>query len=488
MSNALLNDVIDRQWKVEPPAMTSALPSNKLGTLMGRATLRQCAALLLSCTLHCYAGENMKTPMQDGKSDPAVAIERARQGDPDELLRITQMAATHPQLLPERKPLAQYHQYLQDTNVFVQYFAVQVLAGLKDKSSAEPLRQFIADTERRRKDLDSPGKKNLDALGQKEAVALILASKTAFTALGEIDQGSPMSVKVLASQLNHDIPMEWGGGVAHGALAKMGHAGLRALLDEAAQPLDDNQKAFLKPAIASINDPDLAVDLYACCMDPKYHEVARKSALWALGVMAKQSADIEQMVINIAEDETSDLRSMAIVRLGYIGSSRSRNTLLELEKTLPQEAKAVQAALLACDATNRLPGMIETFLSPKTPLDEKRRVWGLLEGRSNELLPYARQLLGVNDDGGVPINDLRVRVWIRLFELTKKRSSVELDYSDDERFMVVAGRIIICLTSELDRRYAGTGKYTYAQLQQMALEETRRIVTKWGREEKEAKK
>jgi HEAT repeat protein len=481
MNNALLNNVIDRQRKV----ITPVLPPNKFGILTGRGARRQCAALLLSCT--CYAEENMKTPMRGGTLDPAVAIECARQGDPDELLRITQMVATHPQLLPARKPLAQYHQYLQESNVFVQYFAVQVLAELKDKSSAEPLRQFITDTERRRKDLAFLGEKNLDVLGQKEAVALTFASQTALKALGEIDESSPMSVKVLASQLKHDIPMEWGGGVAHSALVKKGRAGLRALLDEAAQPLDDNQKAFLKPAIESINNRDLAVDLYVCCKDPKYHEVARKSALWALGVMAKQYADIEQMVINIVEDETSDLRSMAIERLGYIGSSRSRNTLLELEKALPPETKAVQAALLACDATNRLPEMIETFLSPKTPLDERRRVWGLLEGRSSELLPYTTQLLGVNDDGGVPINDLRVRVWIRLFELTKKLSPVELDYSDDERFMVVAGRIIIYLTSELDRRYAGTGKYTYAQLRQMALEETRRIVTKWDRQGKETK-
>lgn len=318
-----------------------------------------------------------------------------------------------------------------------------------------------------------------------------LASATALAALGEIDEGSPVAIKFLASQLKHDSPMEWGGGVAHSALAKKGRAGLRALLDEAAQPLDDNQKAFLRSAINHVNDPALAVDLYACCKDPKYHKVAREAALWALGVTAKQSSDIEQMVINIAEDEKSDLRSMAIERLGDIGSSRARNTLLKFEKTLPQEANAVQAALLTCETTNRLPGVIEVILSPKTSRHEKRRLWGLLEGKTNPaLLPYEKQLkdgMGVCDENGVPINDLRVRVWERLFSLTKAHYAVELDFTDEQSFRRVAGGIIDCLRSELNQRYAGKGKYSYAQLEEMALEEAKTFIRKWDGQKKEVK-
>lgn len=484
MNNELLNNVIDRQRKVGSPAMSSVLSVNKPGTHTGRGALRQCVVLLLSCALHCYAGEELKTQMQDSKPDPAVAIERARQGDPDELLRITQMVATHPHLLPARTPLAQYHQYLQDTNVFVQYFAVQVLAGLNDKSSVEPLRKFIEDTERRRKDLESPGKKNLDALGQKDAVALTFASETALMVLGEIDEDSPMSVKVLASQLTHDIPLEWGGGVAHSALAKKGRAGLRVLLDEAAQPMENDQERFLEDAINKIRDPTLAVDLYACCKDQKYNKKARQAALWALRDMAKESSDIEQMVISIAEDEKSDLRSMAIGHLGYIGSACARNKLLEFEKTLPGEAQAVQAALLKCDSTNRLPGVVEALLAAKTPLNEKMRLWTLVEWKGKELLPYADQLLSVRDENGVPLNDLRVRIWKRLYEVTKKRFQLELDADNELRFQRIVQQINRDIERELQLQYDGQGKYSNAQVKKMASEEAEAKITRWNRQAK----
>jgi hypothetical protein len=433
--------------------------------------------------LFSHAEDETVLRMQNGKLDTAAAMERARHGEPDELLHITRMVEKQPNLLPSRKSLNQYHQYLLDENIFIQCFAVQVLSGLKDKSSAEPLRQFILDTERRRG--------YADALGEKERAAMESASAAALAALGEIDEGSSVTIELLASLLRHDRPMEWGGGVAHSALAKKGRAGLRALLDEAAQPLDRNQKEFLRPAVASIKDPELAVDLYACCKDPKYHEVARKAALWSLGEMAKQSPDIEQMVINIAEDEQSDLRSMAIGRLGYVGSTRARNTLLKLGKTLPQEAHAVRAALLACNTTDQLPAVVEAFLSSKTLPDERSRLWGLLEGRTNaELLPYERQLgdcLRVCDVNGVPVNHLRVAVWARLFSLTKNHYPVELDFSDEQCFQRVATRIISCLRSELDQRYSGTGKYSYVQLKAMALEEAKTFITKWGGERKEVK-
>jgi HEAT repeat protein len=452
-----------------------------------KITILAVMAMLLSCTLLSSAGDDQAIPTQNGRLDPAAAIERARQGEPDELFRMTQMMAQQPQLLPSRKSLPQYHKYLQDENVFVQYLAVQVVAGLKDKSSAEPLRQFIMDTERGRKDLDALGEKNLDALGQKREFALAFASRTALAALGEIDEGSPINVKVLASQLMHDRPMEWGGGVAHSALAKKGRAGLRALLDEAAQPLDDKQVRFLGSAMNEISDPALAVDLYACCKDQKYHTVARSSALWVLGKMAKQSPDVEQMVISIAEDDKSDLRSMAIGRLGYIGSSLSRKKLLEFEKALPQEANAVQAALLMCDTTNRLPGVIEAFLSPKTPLAEKKRLWCLLAGRAAELLPYAEQLLVVSDENGVPINDLRVSVWEMLFSLTKKRYPIELDASNEQVFQRVVQDITYSFEHELDHQDAGKWKYTDLQRKQMASEEAKKLIKKWdGQEKKES--
>ena len=77
--------------------------------------------------------------------------------------------------------------------MFVQYFAVQVVAGLKDKSSAEPLRQFAMDAERRRKRSEALDRRDLDAARQKEAFALMSASQIALMAIP-----NPIQVKIHA--------------------------------------------------------------------------------------------------------------------------------------------------------------------------------------------------------------------------------------------------------------------------------------------------
>jgi hypothetical protein len=61
---------------------------------------------------------------------------------------------------------------------------------------------------------------------------------------------------------------------------------------------------------------------------------------------------------------------------------------------------------MECDITNRLPRVVEAFLTPNTPCEEKKRLWSLMEWKGNALLPYADRLLGVTDENGTPINDL----------------------------------------------------------------------------------
>jgi hypothetical protein len=449
--------------------------------------IRRCLfAFLFAVILPSYANDQSEPSNQYDSVEPAVAIERARQGDPDDLLRLTRMVAKQPHLYPVNQ-LEPYHQYLQDTNVFLQCFAVQVLAGKKDKSSAEPLRQFILNAERRWAEMEAVGDE-LDELGQKGAIALTMASETALHVLGGIDEGSSLSLKFLAFRLKHDIPMEWGGGVAHNALARKGRAGLRVLMQEAARPMSEEQERYLEDAISTISDPSLAVDLFVFCKDTKYSANARHSALMVLRDMAKESLEIEQMVICIAEDENSDLRSGAIIFLGDIGTDRSRNKLLELEKTLPQEAQAVQEGLLVCDATNRLPAVVDAFLSPDTPVKEKERLWNLMERSGGAaIIPYAERLLAVSNANGVPLNDLRIRIWKRLRKEAKLCYPLELDPSNKKAFDRTVGEILWSFEDELYRKDAGKWKYTDEQRRLMAVDKVKNIIKEWNGREAEGK-
>jgi HEAT repeat protein len=352
-----------------------------------------------------------------------------------------------------------------------------VVAGLKDKSSAEPLRQFIMDVERRKTDIER--------LPRMEGAALGMASMTALAAYGELDGDSSVSVKFLSSMLNHDQPMEWSGGVAHSALANKGRPGLQALLEEARQPLkdDDRQISFLGSAIGEIKDPQFAVDLYVASKDPKCHKMVRNRAVFSLGAMAKQSSKAEQLLINLAEDEKFDQRSLAVQEVGKLNTPRALGVLLKLEKSSFNDTNTLQKALLDCDATNCMPIVFESILSPKTPRAEKGRLWGMLESYyGNELQPYQTQLrecLKVSDTNGVPINDLRVQAWRKLFRLTKNYNPVELDYNNEEHFRVVASDIIDEVYRRVYSKYRDAGKHSDAQMQQMALDEVKTFVTKW---------
>jgi len=453
------------------------------GTQRMKRINRWFSAVLCAGVLSCQANAQVAASSQVYSYDPDAAIERARQGDPDDLLRMTRMVAKQPSLVAVKK-LAPYHAFLKDTNVFVQCYAVQVLVAKKDKSSAEPLRQFILHAERRRAEMEAAGGE-LDELARKGAIALSMASTAAQLVLGEIDEGSPLSVKLLASQLKRDISMEWGGGVAHSALARKGRAGLRALMDEAAGPLSDDQERYLEAAIAEIEDPALAVDLFVFCKDQKYNEKARHSALMRLRDMAKESTDIEQMVIRIAEDEKSDLRSWAIIFLSQIGSDRARSKLLDFEKTQPtmlaEEADALQRGLMALDASNRLPAIVEASLSPKTPVKEKERLFELIFSSGSAFFPYADRLLVVSDYNGVPINNLRYRVWKYMPD---KR--LELD-SNKQDFDRIVGEIAYDFERELYSQDAGKWKYTDEQRRQMALDRANSIIKVWDGQKAEEK-
>ena len=436
-------------------------------------------AMFCLCCLPCFSQPKVTLPKGFDDLGVPAAIERARKGDSDELLRITLLLGKQPRLLPPQKALGQYHEYLRDENVFVQCFAVQVIAGLKHKSSFEPLRQCIMDLERRQA--------KADALSDKERMALGLASTQALAAIGEIDADNSLAVKFLAGQLDHDIPMEWGGGFAHYALAKKGRLGLRVLMEEAATIAHkgdyDKQACFLADAIHQIRDPELAVDLYALCRNPKYHKAARWAALWRLGYMGISSPEIEQMVIDVAKDEKSDIRSVCFAVLGHSGTPRMQTVLYELEKTLPANTEGLQQGLLELGDENRLKNIIQRIIAAETRDEEKRRFWGLLTALPKEKLrPQAERLcdlLRVYNDQGRPFNDLRTEVWCKLFELTKVRYPIVLDFDSEARLAVVSSFMVSSVRFELTQEYDGKGTYTYSQIDQMARDEVRKLVTKW---------
>ena len=155
---------------------------------------------------------------------------------------------------------------------------------------------------------------------------------------------------------------------------------------------------------------------------------------------------------------------------------------------LADEAEAVQEGLLACDATNRLPAVVEAFLSPDTPVKEKERLWHLMDRSGGpEILLYAERLLTVSEANGAPLNDLRYRIWSRLHYVTKRYYPLELDASIKEHFDQKVRAVAYGFQRELDDMDAGKWKYTDEQRRQMALDRANSIIKVWDGQKTEEK-
>jgi hypothetical protein len=428
--------------------------------------------------------------------DPAVsnAIERARQGAPDELMYIARSVSKQPKLPPAAKPLTEYHKQLKDENVFIQCFAVQMIAKYRNRSSIEVLQQFILDLQDKRSGSNRVSQTGMMAVG--------FAEMTALVALADIGDDKPLTVRFLANRLEDDQQMEWGGGLAHDALAEKGRPGLLALLAKAAEPTEyTNKEEFLAHAILKIKDPVLAPDLYACCRDPKYLFKVRHAALWAISEMAMTRTNLIQMVIALAEDKKSDLRDTAVFRLGVINSPHAREVLLKLEAELKAAgesetatledgsiddqkqllAKALQSALLRCD-TNRIPAILNSILASQTQPTQKMELWAAIEavGDCAPLMPLQEQLrkcLHVSDGDGRPVNELRVKVWMKLLSMTREQNAVELDYEGVDQLRGIAGPIINSMNNRVLSRLGGD--WTKERADRMAFDEALKLIRKW---------
>lgn len=423
--------------------------------------------------------------------DPAVtnAIEKARHGKPDDLLYITREISKQPKLLPAAKPLAEYHNQLKDENVFIQCFAVQMIAKYRNRSSIEVLQQFI---------LDFQGRGAASSkVTQTELAALGFAEMTALSALADIGDDKPLAVKFLADRLTHDQQMEWGGGLAHDALATKGRPGLLALLAKAAEPKQYAHKdEFIPHAILKIKDPVLVPDLYACCCDPKYSFQVRHAALWAISEMAVTRTNLTQMVIALAEDRKSDLRDAAVHRLGSINNPQAREVLLKLETGLKATGAAetntvkesivggqeqlvdpaLQSALLRSD-TNRVTAILNQILSSKTQPKKKMELWDMIEPfivQQEQL----RKCLHVSDGDGRPINALRVKAWMKLGAVTRNLdTTVELEYDNIDQLRGIAAPMFDVMQYRVRSRLGG--EWTKEKADQMILEDALKYIRKW---------
>jgi len=102
----------------------------------------------------------------------------------------------------------------------------------------------------------------------------------------------------LSNLLDDDMPMEFGGGAAHGALATQGRAGLKILIERASSENNKNFK-FAGSAICGIRDPYLLPDLDALARRTDMPERTRFNAIGAIGFMADKNYATERIFMVI---------------------------------------------------------------------------------------------------------------------------------------------------------------------------------------------
>jgi HEAT repeat protein len=413
------------------------------------------------------------------KWDIPAAIEQARKGEPKEILITTRAIEEGTCPLPPKHEMKNYREMLKDESVFVQHLAVQVLASAKDKDNAEPLRHAIVDLQRKCA--------NPEKYSQMELAALGIALSRAISALSQVDDESSVSVVFLSTLLKNDQSMEFGGGVAHAALARKGRPGLQALLESATQPITDKQKWFLESALGEINDPKLAVDLYACCKDKKYHDAVRSSCIRAVARMSQQSSEAEALLLGMAKDEKFDKRKDAIGQLGGT-TQKAKELLLELERTGEGDARLVERELIQSEFDQRITNLVERIVMGKISKEEKKRLWNNVSVKTDERLRPHEQLLTqclqVVDDEDRPFDNLRLQVWCRLFKLSNKLYTVEFEGKHENKLNANIEEIAYEIERETRRKQGFTpdkkkyGSNPYEGMKKEANEEARKLVKK----------
>jgi hypothetical protein len=448
----------------------------------------------------CGVCEAEMTQKADGGiwGDPEIsaAVEKIRAGQTVDTMRLTSKAKPDSSWKPVKKNLPKYHACLgANENPRVQFFAVAAVSRLKDKSSVLPLQKFIVTAQHRLQEgTISHEEENRDPakaaqrrqkgglLSREEAVMLQLSIGGAMETLGEIDGETDISVAFLGSLLKHDMPKEWGGAVAHSALAKKGAPGLRRLLEESLTA-DEQQSKYVCHAISEIRDPALFGALAAACLNPKYEKCAN-ATLSAINGMRNKVPQAEQFVIDILmKDEKSYLRLYAVSCVAQFGTEKGFKLLRDIRnapgKGGPELVQYIDDFLVKCDTDNMLEGVVKSILSPETPDAEKIRLCGEVAlfddakvlRNSSKLLPC----LNVENSAGTPLNEARIYIWRALFRSTKVKHPLTIAYENDQQFESETDRIKDALRNAISHKQP----QEYREADNKAKEEMKQIVTKW---------
>jgi hypothetical protein len=442
-----------------------------------------CMATVVTC-----AGKVSATQESDGDiwGDPEIsaAVEKVRKGEEADMMRLTSKAKPKSSWKPEKKNLPKYHECLStNENPRVQFFAVAAIGRLKDKSSIEPLQKFIVSANHRlqegaishEEESKEPAKaaqrrQKGGLLSREEAVMLQLSIGGAMETLGEIDDDSDISVKFLGNMLKNDMGKEWGGGVAHSALAKKGAPGLRRLFEESLTAEGVKYK-YLCTAIREIRDPALFGTLSTACLAPKYSERIGGSALSAIAGMRDKVPQAEQFIMDILmKDEKSNLRLSAVSCVAGFKTEKGFKILRDLRNAPGKGGKElvqhIDYMLNIYDFDNKVKDMVSAILTPTTPDEEKIRLCRDIGsmGRS-KIVKHAATIaacLNTENTSGEPLNVARMVIWRALYCSTEVKYPLTLKaYKNDQQFKEATDIIQNVFIN--DYRYKDKGKYPFEQ-------------------------
>lgn len=462
--------------------------------------------LLAAVCMTMFGGCEKKVAQKEdggiwGDPEISAAVEKIRAGKTVDTMRLTSKAKPDSSWKPVKKNLPQYHACLgANENPKVQFFAIAAISKLKDKSSVLPLQTFLVTAQHRLQEgTISHEEENRDPakaakrrqkggmLSREESVLLQRSIGGAMETLGEIDDDSADSVAFLGTLLKHDMGKEWGGGVAHSALAKKGAPGLRRLLEESLTA-DEQQSKYVCHAISEIRDPALFGALAAACLNPKYEKCAN-ATLSAINGMRNKVPQAEQFIIDILmKDEKSYLRLYAVSCVAQFGTEKGFKLLRDV-RNAPGKGGAelvqyIDDFLVKFDSDSMLEGVVKTILSPATPDAEKIRLCGevisLPKGKVVQYAAIIATCLNVENTTGEPLNEARVSIWRDLYDSTKTKYPLTLAYEGDEEFE----RLTSSIQDALRREISYKQPQDYLEADKKAKAETRQLVTKWVKDQK----
>ncbi|MEI8079148.1 MAG: HEAT repeat domain-containing protein [bacterium] len=369
----------------------------------------------------------------------AAAMAKARQGDGEELFWIAAQVNHGSRLQLSSQQLSVVHGYLTDPNYLVQWLGVEVIKVAKDKSSLRPLQEYVLSAQ--------PQELDPKTLSKYELIAASQAQRSALSALGEIGADDAATTKLLTLMLAKDLPLEWGGGYAHAAIAKKGREGLVILLQEAETLAltkksvsgNDHQERFLSSAISSMNDPALLPDFYAACRKAIYPPGVRMAMVMRIARLGKGSPAAEEMLISLANDPALDIRGTAIAQLGGLGGEKAVKTLNALRASVQDDKvlAAIASALMQCDGGKTLQAQAKLLMDEKTGYNERIKIFERIIQSDSQLLNNHLELLADCLNlmyRGEPMNNERSRAWEKLYFITGKLYEVEFDYKTDSQY------------------------------------------------------